>query len=78
MQQRQRPPAPQPQQDFNFESRPNVLPRYTDHAYQDYSTYIEDGGRLQKHKKSERNFLARLHAMLSDEQHSHIISWMVS
>jgi hypothetical protein len=70
-----RPPA---QQDLNFESRPSVLPRCTDHGYQDFSTYIEDGGKIEKHKKSDRNFPARLHAMLSDEQYSHIISWMVS
>jgi hypothetical protein len=54
----------------------SVLPRLVDHTYTDYSTYIKEGGALEKHKKSERNFPARLHAMLSDEQYSHIISWM--
>ena len=53
-----------------------LWPRFTDHTYRDFSNYIEDGGKLDKHKKCERNFPARLHAMLSDEQYSHIISWM--
>ena len=47
-------------------------------TYRDFSTYIEQGGTIEKHKKSDRNFPARLHAMLSDEQYSHIITWMVS
>jgi len=54
----------------------HTLPRYADHTYHDFSTYIEDGGRIEKHKKSDRNFPARLHAILSDEQYSHIIAWM--
>eukprot|EP00984_Skeletonema_dohrnii_P002426 scaffold835_cov72-Skeletonema_dohrnii-CCMP3373.AAC.3 len=56
----------------------HTLPRYADHTYHDFSTYIKDGGRIEKHKKSDRNFPARLHAILSDEQYSNIISWMVS
>ena len=55
-----------------------ILPRYTDHTYHDFSTYIEDGGKIEKHKKSESNFPARLYAILCDEQYSHIISWLVS
>lgn len=56
-----------------------TLPRrFTDHTYHDFSNYIKEGGKLKKHKKSESNFPARLHAMLSDEQYSHIITWMVS
>ena len=55
-----------------------MFPRYIDHSYHDYSTYIQDGGKIVKHKKSERNFPARLHTILSDEQYAHIISWMVS
>ena len=51
-------------------------PRYTDHTYREYSTYIERGGKIDKHKKSDRNFPALLHIMLSDEQYSHVISWM--
>lgn len=51
-------------------------PRYTDYTYREFSTYIERGGRIDKHKKSDRNFPALLHIMLSDEQYSHIISWM--
>ena len=68
--------------DFNFNfaaaSNKEISPRYVDHSYQDYSAYVKNGGKLQKHKKSERNFPARLHAMLSDERYPHIISWMVS
>jgi hypothetical protein len=52
------------------------FPRLADHTYRDFSTYIKDGNRIEKHKKSDRNFPARLHAMLSSEQYSHIISWM--
>jgi hypothetical protein len=56
-----------------------TLPRrFTDHTYHDFSNYIKEGGKLKKHKKSESNFPARLHAILSDEQYSHIITWMVS
>ena len=52
------------------------LPRYADHTYRDFSTYIKEGKRIEKHKKSDRNFPARLHVILSNEQYSHIISWM--
>mmetsp|Transcript_2736 Transcript_2736/g.4036 ORF Transcript_2736/g.4036 Transcript_2736/m.4036 type:complete len:502 (+) Transcript_2736:45-1550(+) len=52
------------------------LPRYADHTYRDFSTYIKEGNRIEKHKKSDRNFPARLHVILSNEQYSHIISWM--
>jgi len=54
----------------------DVFPRYANHTYRNFSTFIEDGGKIEKHKKSGKNFPARLHAMLSDEQYSHIISWM--
>jgi hypothetical protein len=63
---------------FNNAPMPSVFPRYTVHTYHDYSTFIEEGGVITKHKKSGRNFPARLHAILSNEQYSHIISWMVS
>ena len=58
----------------------NTLPcvKFKNHAYHDFSTYIDDGGKIEKHKKSDRNFPARLHVILSDEQYSNIISWMVS
>ena len=48
---------------------PNRL-RYVDHTYRDFSHYIEEGGELVKHKKSSNNFPARLHRMLSKEEHS--------
>lgn len=71
----QRPPPGQ--HGLNLESKPNNNRlRYTDHTYHDFAAYIEDGGKIEKHKKFGKNFPARLHAMLSDEQHSHIISWM--
>jgi hypothetical protein len=47
-----------------------------DHYYKDFANYIKDGGVLEKHKKSENNFPAILHKILSDEQCSGIISWM--
>lgn len=46
--------------------------------YRDYSRYLERGGELIAHKKSTNNFPSKLHRMLSDEQHSDVISWMVS
>jgi len=44
--------------------------------YRDYSRYLERGGELIAHKKSTNNFPSKLHRMLSDEQHSDVISWM--
>eukprot|EP00985_Skeletonema_marinoi_P024627 scaffold17300_cov146-Skeletonema_marinoi.AAC.2 len=64
----------------NGASMPNhaICPRFVDHGhtYRDFSTYIEEGGMIEKHTESERNFPACLHAMLSNEHYSHIISWM--
>ena len=63
----------------NVASMPNnhdIFPRFADHTYRNFSTWIKDGNRIEKHKKCDRNFPARLHAMLSDERYSHIISWM--
>ena len=58
----------------------SLATRYADHTYRDFSTYIyiniKEGHRIGKHKKSDRNFPARLHVMLSDRQYSHIILWM--
>jgi len=49
--------------------------RYVDHTYRDFSRYIEEGGKLIKHKKSGNNFPARLHKVLSDHN-EHAITWM--
>ena len=54
------------------------LVKYVDHTYRDYSRYIEDGGELIRHKKSNNNFTARLHRVLSHPQNSAVITWMVS
>jgi hypothetical protein len=51
--------------------------KLVDHTYSDFSRYIEEGGQLCKHKKSGNNFPARLHKILSDAEHSHLITWMV-
>ena len=51
----------------------NIFPRYADHTYRDFSTYIKEGNRIEKHKKSDRNFPARLHVILSDDQYANII-----
>jgi len=63
---------------MNVAAMPNydIFPRYANHTYHNYATFLEDGGKIEKHKKCERNFPALLHAMLSDEKYSHIISWM--
>ncbi|KAL7530485.1 hypothetical protein ACHAWF_003396 [Thalassiosira exigua] len=50
--------------------------RYVDHTYRDFSRFIEEGGALQKHKKSDRNFPARVHEMLSDAANYHAVVWM--
>jgi hypothetical protein len=72
----QLPPPPS----FTFASAPNpgVFPRFADHTYRDYAAYIDEGGKIQRHKKSDRNFPAHLHVILSNERYSHVISWMVS
>ena len=67
-----------PSDDDEQASSDNLPRRFADHTYRDFSTYIKDGGKVQKHKKSESNFPARLYAMLAEEKYSHIISWMVS
>ena len=50
--------------------------RTSEHTYHDFSTYIKRGGKIEKHKKSDRNFPARLHTILSIDKYSHIIAWM--
>mmetsp|Transcript_32070 Transcript_32070/g.59230 ORF Transcript_32070/g.59230 Transcript_32070/m.59230 type:complete len:88 (+) Transcript_32070:233-496(+) len=57
-------------------SRPRSQSR-VDHTYRDFSCYLQEGGTTAKHKKSENNFPANLHIMLSSPQFSHIITWMV-
>lgn len=70
---------------LNSSSMPNYVtscnPRFADHghAYRDFSTYIEEGGTFDTSSSSsptKRTFPANLHAMLSNDQYSHIISWM--
>ncbi len=51
--------------------------KYVDHTYRDLSRYIDNGGQLIKHKKSEANFPCKLHKMLSNPSHSDAITWMV-
>jgi len=55
----------------------NSLNRWVDHTYRDYSQYVNLGGELIKHKKSDRNFPAKLHHLVSDSKHSRAITWMV-
>ena len=55
----------------------NSLNRWVDHTYRDYSQYVNLGGELIKHKKSDRNFPAKLHHLVSDPKHSRAITWMV-
>ena len=52
-------------------------PRFVDHTYRDFSRYLEHGRHLDRHKKVEANFPAKLHQMLSDPHFEHIIVWMV-
>ena len=60
---------------------PNAVtfPHPTDrgcHVYLDSSTFSEEGASVDTSIESERNFPVNLHAILSDEHYSHIISWM--
>eukprot|EP00580_Thalassiosira_gravida_P005030 CAMPEP_0201654638 /NCGR_PEP_ID=MMETSP0493-20130528/45604_1 /ASSEMBLY_ACC=CAM_ASM_000838 /TAXON_ID=420259 /ORGANISM="Thalassiosira gravida, Strain GMp14c1" /LENGTH=101 /DNA_ID=CAMNT_0048131203 /DNA_START=86 /DNA_END=388 /DNA_ORIENTATION=- len=54
----------------------NSYVKHVDHTYRDFSKYIENGGKLIKHKKSEANFPAKLHKMLAEPANSHVITWM--
>ena len=51
--------------------------RMVDHTYRDFSRYLHHAGQLERHKKVEANFPAKLHQMLSDPHFAHIIVWMV-
>ena len=51
---------------------------YSSGAYRDYSNYLQNGGELIKHKKSDRNFPVKLHRIVSDPSNSLVITWMVS
>lgn len=47
-------------------------------GYRDFSLYLqENGNQVERHKKAEANFPAKLHHMLSDPQFSDSIVWMV-
>ncbi|EJK50811.1 hypothetical protein THAOC_30087 [Thalassiosira oceanica] len=50
---------------------------YSSAAYRDYGTYLQNGGELITHKKSDRNFPVKLHRIVSDPLNSLIITWMV-
>lgn len=47
-----------------------------DHTYRDFSRYLLEGGHVVKHKKSDANFPAKLHQLISEPRFSHIIAWM--
>ena len=48
-----------------------------DHTYRDFSRYLQHAGQVDRHKKVEANFPAKLHQMLSDPHFAHVIVWMV-
>ena len=48
-----------------------------DHTYRDFSRYLAEGRPITKHKKSDSNFPAKLHEMLSEPEMQDIITWMV-
>ena len=46
--------------------------------YRDFSFHLQDNGyQVERHKKAEANFPAKLHQMLSDPRVSNSIVWMV-
>ena len=47
-------------------------------GYRDFSLYLEENeNQVERHKKAQANFPAKLHHILSDPQFSHSIVWMV-
>ncbi len=64
--------------EWKYFSMSNSTLKLVDHTYRDFSTYLEDGGKLYKHKKCHKNFPAQLHKILSDPVHSEVVTWMVS
>ena len=50
---------------------------FVDHTYRDFSRYLQHAGQVDRHKKVEANFPAKLHQMLSDPHFAHVIVWMV-
>ncbi|EJK66076.1 hypothetical protein THAOC_13021 [Thalassiosira oceanica] len=56
--------------------KPKPGEEYSSAAYRDYGTYLQNGGELITHKKSDRNFPVKLHRIVSDPLNSLIITWM--
>ncbi len=52
-------------------------PRFVDHTYREFSRYLQHVSQVDRHKKAEANFPAKLHQMLSDPHFAHVIVWMV-
>eukprot|EP00584_Thalassiosira_punctigera_P005115 CAMPEP_0172537006 /NCGR_PEP_ID=MMETSP1067-20121228/8700_1 /TAXON_ID=265564 ORGANISM="Thalassiosira punctigera, Strain Tpunct2005C2" /NCGR_SAMPLE_ID=MMETSP1067 /ASSEMBLY_ACC=CAM_ASM_000444 /LENGTH=76 /DNA_ID=CAMNT_0013322215 /DNA_START=104 /DNA_END=331 /DNA_ORIENTATION=- len=52
---------------------PNNSLQVVDHTYRDLSRFLEYGGQIAKYKKSENNFPAKLHEILSSPRYSHVI-----
>ncbi|KAL7481176.1 hypothetical protein ACHAW6_006855 [Cyclotella cf. meneghiniana] len=50
-------------------------PRRTDHTYHDWAQYPPDDSAIRTTKKSNNNFPAKLHRILSNPEHSCAISW---
>jgi len=63
--------------DGHTKSRPHTNRPLVDHAYRDFSRYLQEGGQTVKHKKAGVNFPSKLHQMLSEPRFSHMIVWMV-
>ena len=67
---------------MSFRAQPDLTgtgaEAYSSGAYRDYSNYLQNGGELIKHKKSDRNFPVKLHRIVSDPSNSLVITWMVS
>mmetsp|Transcript_27391 Transcript_27391/g.54803 ORF Transcript_27391/g.54803 Transcript_27391/m.54803 type:complete len:369 (+) Transcript_27391:214-1320(+) len=57
------------------ESRPSPPPpRRVNHTYRDFSRFEPIS--MNKDRRSSSNFPAKLHMMLSNPEHAHVISWM--
>ncbi|KAL3783831.1 hypothetical protein HJC23_005324 [Cyclotella cryptica] len=72
-------PSPELQYDSlsSKNSNPRLAPppRRIDHTYHDWATYPPDDHALRTTKKSNNNFPAKLHRILSNPEHAHAICW---
>ncbi|KAL7461049.1 hypothetical protein ACHAXS_001484, partial [Conticribra weissflogii] len=60
--------------DLLHESRSSPPPRRVNHTYRDFSRF--EPITVSKDRRASSNFPAKLHMMLSNPEHAHVICWM--